>query len=105
MNKEIDMQKLKKVLRKGKNLAKKADKLQRETGIKSGRTQEPIRSLIKRLIKSGLPIGSLPKYGYWIIKNNKELEEVIENLKNRNKGVNNRIKEIREAFGNFYNQK
>ncbi len=102
MSKEADKRKIKRALKRGKRFAKTADELQVETGIQNSRTQEPIRALIRELIKDGLPIGSLPDCGYWIIENEGELNEVINSLKSRTKGINDRISEIREAFNSFY---
>lgn len=93
-----DKQKLKRALKKGRRFAKTADRLQKETGIEEGRTQEPIRGIIRELIQEGIPVGSLPRCGYWIIENEEELREVVKNLKNRGKGIHKRIKEIRQAF-------
>lgn len=93
-----DKQKVKRALKKGKGNAKKADQLQKETGIASGRTQEPLRAIIRELIKNGLPVGSLPKYGYWIIANKPELNEVKRSLRNRINGVDDRIKDLVRAF-------
>lgn len=101
MSRDIDKKRIERALKKGKQFAKTADKLQEETGIESGRTQEPLREIIRELIKDGLPIGSL-QCGYWIIANKKELSEAIKNLKSRRKGIESRIKEIRKAFKNFY---
>lgn len=106
MNREADKRKIRKALKKGKRSAKTADELQRETGIENSRTQEPIRGMIRELIREGLPVGSLPKCGYWIIKTEKELKEVVENLKSRTKGIAKRVKDIEKAFETFYsNQK
>lgn len=102
MSRETDKRKIKRALRAGKRFAKTADKLQRETGIENSRTQEPIRGMIRELIKEGLPVGSLPKCGYWIIKTEEELEEVIKNLKSRTRGITKRVKDIKKAFDSFY---
>lgn len=53
MSKEVEKRKIRRALKKGKRFAKTADQLQRETGIENSRTQEPIRALIKELIKDG----------------------------------------------------
>jgi hypothetical protein len=99
VNREIDKRKIRRALRIGKRNAKKTDKLQQETGIKkTGRMQEYVRAIIRELINEGLPIGSLPKCGYWIIENEKELEEVIKNLNSRTSGIDIRSKEIEDAF-------
>jgi hypothetical protein len=97
-------QKVKRALKTGKVNSKKADQLQNETDIKPSRTQEPLRAIIRELIKDGLPVGSLPKYGYWIIANKSELNEVKRSLRNRINGVDDRIKAIVRAF-NAYSKK
>jgi len=93
-----DKQKVKRALRMGKGNAKKADRLQEETGIEWGRTQEPLRVIIRELIKDGLPVGSLPEYGYWIIANKSELNEVKQSLYNRITGIDDRIRDLVRAF-------
>ncbi len=98
MNKASGKEKIKKALKTGIANAKKADELQKETGVDNSRTQEPIRGIIRELIAEGLPIGSLPECGYWIIDNREELNRVIKNLKSRTKGIQSRIYEIRKAF-------
>ncbi|MDP8216784.1 MAG: hypothetical protein P9L98_05660 [Candidatus Kaelpia imicola] len=56
MSKETDKKKIRRAFRKGKKSAKTADEIQRETGIESSRTQEPIRGMIRELIREGLPV-------------------------------------------------
>ena len=97
-NKQKNKQGIRKSLRLGKSRAKKADQLQKETGIQSGRTQEPLRAIIRELITDGLPIGSLPEHGYWIIANRAELREVKKSLKSRISGVDDRITDLERAF-------
>lgn len=99
MGREEDKQKIRRLLKKGKQSAKHADLLAVQASIKDiGRTQEYVRSLIRELITEGLPVGSLPKYGFWIITTEEELREVTRSLKSRKRGIKKRIREIEEAF-------
>ena len=85
-------------LQDGRGGAITAKKLGELIGAKDGNTSEPTRQLIKSCIETHkMPIGSCNK-GYFLIDSGPELEEVIQSLKGRISGIEDRIKSLEQGW-------
>jgi hypothetical protein len=84
-------------LRVGKATSVPARVIANEMNLRSDRTDVLVRSIISELIEDGNAIGSW-KRGYYIIETEDELEEVIEGIMVRIRGMQRRIKKIRANF-------
>jgi hypothetical protein len=64
-----------------------------------GHTQEPTRDLIRdAIVNHGIPMGSAPQDGYFLIDTEEELNEAVTNLHQRIEGLQNRINGLRHGW-------
>ena len=67
------------------------------TNMRSDRTDVRIRSIISSLIEDGHPIGSWAG-GYYILETEEELQEVLEGIRVRIRGMQQRLASVEENF-------
>lgn len=82
---------------KGKAHSMPARVIADNTDLRSDRTDILVRSIISMLIKDGHAIGSWTN-GYYLIETKEELEETLEGIRVRIRGMQRRMKEIRANF-------
>jgi hypothetical protein len=83
----------------GKANSKHASDLEKNLDMDEGHTQEPTRDLIRDAIMNyRIPIGSTPRDGYFLINTEEELKEVVDNLKQRIRGIDDRIEGLRDGW-------
>lgn len=76
----------------GKANALHAGQIEDSLNIGIGNTQEPTRDLIREaIVNHNMPIGSTPQAGYFLIDTQTELDEAIQNLEQRIRGIQRRI--------------
>jgi hypothetical protein len=66
-------------------------------GIDDGDTHVRTREYLTELLREGLPIASNPGHGYWIIKNQEELDNYIGSLERRALKIRSRKDKVFEA--------
>lgn len=81
----------------GKKFSISAREIADAVNLRSDRTDVRVRSAISALIEDGQPIGSWAG-GYYLIETQEELEEVIEQIRVRIRGMQWRIKAIKKNF-------
>lgn len=103
---EDRMKKIEEILlkHKGKKNAIYARDIAKAVGIQDNDTFVNTRTLIRKLMKrKQLPIGANEKWGYFIIANQKELDDYIKTLERREKGITDRKIRAMVYFENYYN--
>jgi hypothetical protein len=87
------------VLGDGIGNAMHAAAIEEQLNMDSGHTQEPTRDLIRDAITNhNIPIGSLPRNGYFLISTEIELNKVLSSLEQRIVGLQNRIQSLRDGW-------
>ena len=83
----------------GKANSRHASELENILNMDVGHTQEPTRDLIRdAIVNQGIPIGSTPQDGYFLINTEEELNEATNNLRQRIECLENRINGIRHGW-------
>jgi hypothetical protein len=89
----------------GKKNAITAREISNALGIKDNATWINTRMLIRKLMKNKqLPMGALDNGGYFMIENEKELNEYAKMLDRRANGIVTRKARAIVYFENYYNQ-
>lgn len=81
----------------GKEDSISAREIANNTNLRSDRTDLLVRSIISALIEDGQPIGSWSG-GYYLVETEEELNEVIDQIQQRIRGMQWRIRALRANF-------
>lgn len=83
---------------RGKNSAITSGEIRDEVGINDSHDTHPaVRDVIRQLIKEGLPVASSGS-GYYVVRNDEELNEYVRSLKSRQNAIQERIDAVAEAY-------
>jgi biotin operon repressor len=83
-----------KTLRKGAKSVTSSYDISERTGV----PQRSVGFVVSRLRKQGKPIGSIHGEGYFIIRNQQELEDTVAHIAKRKAGIDQTIKSLRDGF-------
>ncbi|MGA3290383.1 MAG: hypothetical protein ABSD42_09120 [Candidatus Bathyarchaeia archaeon] len=104
---EEQLKKIEAILLKhtGEKKAIYARKIAKQVGIRDNDTFVNTRMLIRKLMKQKqLPIGATANRGYFIIENQKELNDYVKDLNRRLIGITNRKAYAIRYFETYYKQ-
>lgn len=104
---EKQMEEIEEILlkHKGKKSAITAREIAKKVGIRDNDTFINTRMLIRKLMKNKqLPIGALDNGGYFIIENQKELNDYAKMLDRRANGITTRKARAIVYFENYYKE-
>jgi biotin operon repressor len=81
----------------GKENAIYSGDIAEQVGVPDDDTHVRIREYLSELLEEGVPLASNPGHGYWIIKNQDELDNYVGSLERRARKIENRKIDVLDA--------